>query len=182
MIDGLTFSEALKNEEETQMKPFEAKSGENTCNECATYDRCVELEKTGGVPHNGSRACKYFISEKSKQFNLLKKWQKRLYLTDWVVDFRPNSVPSDFVLQDCVGETEWQEVNKTAIIRIVKPDCYGQRIVPFDFEKTLVHELLHLKFCLLGESGNDLQDRYVHQLIDELARALVASEREVQNE
>lgn len=28
------------------MEPFEAKAGENTCNGCATYDRCVELEKS----------------------------------------------------------------------------------------------------------------------------------------
>ena len=44
--------------------------------------------------------------------------------------------------------------------------------VPYHPERTLIHELLHLKLCLLGESGNALQDRLAHQLIDDLADAL----------
>ena len=80
-------------------------------------------------------------------------------------------------LQNCAGETEWTESIKSARISILGEQYYGQRIVPFDAEKTLVHELLHLKFVLLGQSGNDFQDRYVHQLIDDLARAFVDAER-----
>lgn len=45
-----------------------------------------------------------------------------------------------------------------------------------DFEKTLVHELLHIKFCFLWGSGNDLQDRITHQLINDLAKSLVEVE------
>jgi hypothetical protein len=103
---------------------------------------------------------------------LLEKWQKRLLLTDWVIAIHANAKPGDFIGQNRAGETEWQEVNKAAVIRILNPEDYGERIIPYHFERTLVHELLHLKFCLLGESGNSLQDRYVHQLIDDLARAL----------
>lgn len=107
---------------------------------------------------------------------LLEKWQARLGLSEWTIDLKPESIPDDFTLQNVAGETEWTESNKCAVIRILREDCYGDRIVPFNWEKTLVHELLHLKFCLLGESGNDLQDRYVHQLIDDLARAFVWKE------
>lgn len=107
---------------------------------------------------------------------LLEKWKYRLGLQDWFIVLNDNAIPSDMMLDNVAGETEWTESNKTAVIRILREDCYGDRIVPFNFEKTLVHELLHLKFCLLGESGNDLQDRYVHQLIDDLARAFVAKE------
>lgn len=107
---------------------------------------------------------------------LLKKWKLRLGLTEWTIALRPESIPDDFTLQNVDSETELMESNKCAIIRILREDCYGDRIVPFNWEKTLVHELLHLKFCLLGESGNDLQDRYVHQLIDDLARAFVWKE------
>jgi hypothetical protein len=47
----------------------------------------------------------------------------------------------------------------------------------YDKEKTLVHELLHLKFSFLGESGNDLQDRVAHQVLNDLAKSLVDAKR-----
>jgi phage shock protein A len=50
-------------------------------------------------------------------------------------------------------------------------------MIPFDFEKTLVHELLHLKFSLLADKVEDMQSRYVHQMIDEMARSLVDAKR-----
>ena len=107
----------------------------------------------------------------SEKEQLLQKWQKRLGLSEWVIRLDADAIPSDMMLRDVAGETEWTESNKSAVIRILNESCYGDRIVPFNFEKTLIHELLHLKLCLLGESGNDFQDRYVHQLIDDLARA-----------
>lgn len=108
---------------------------------------------------------------------LLEKWKCRLGLQDWHIVLEADVIPSDMTLENVAGESEWTESNKCAVVRILREDCHGNRIAPFDFEKTLVHELLHLKFCLLGESGNDLQDRYVHQLIDDLARAFVKAER-----
>ncbi len=104
---------------------------------------------------------------------LLKEWQHRLGLDDWKIVLKEDCSPNDMVLKDVVGETEFEEVNKCAVIRIITEKDYGNRIIPFNFEKTLIHELLHLKFCLLGESGNDLQNRIVHQLIEDMAKALV---------
>ena len=62
------------------------------------------------------------------------------------------------------------------VVPVVRCGECKHSAVDFEDRKTLVHELLHLKFCLLGDSGNDLQDRYVHQLIDDLARAFVWKE------
>ena len=104
---------------------------------------------------------------------LLKEWQHRLGLDDWKIVLKEDCSPNDMVLKDVVGETSFEEVNKCAVIRIITEKDYGDRIIPFNFEKTLIHELLHLKFCLLGESGNDLQNRIVHQLIEDMAKALV---------
>ena len=101
----------------------------------------------------------------------LKYWQQLLGLGDWRIKL------SDLADLDAVGETEWQEVNKTAHIRILDPRAYGERIVPFDYEKTLVHELLHLKTCLLTDVDDPLQARVGHILIDDLARSLVAAKR-----
>ena len=104
---------------------------------------------------------------------LLKEWQHRLGLDDWKIVLKEDCSPNDMVLKDVVGETSFEEVNKCAVIRIITEKDYGDRIISFNFEKTLIHELLHLKFCLLSESGNDLQNRIVHQLIEDMAKALV---------
>lgn len=111
----------------------------------------------------------------------LRYWKHRLGLDDWVIKLKIDCSPDDMVLSGCCGESEWTESTKSAVIRILDPKFYGERIVPFNYEKTLVHELLHLKFCLLGESGNDLQDRLVHQLIDDMARALAYTDMDGDN-
>lgn len=80
-------------------------------------------------------------------------------------------------LNGCDGCTEWTECIKTARIEIIDPQYYGERIVPFDFEKTLVHELLHLKTCLVSDMVDEFQARYMHQMIDDLARAFVDAKR-----
>ena len=108
---------------------------------------------------------------------LLKQWVDILQLNDWTIKLKENCSPNEMRLNDVCGETEWGEVGKNALIKIISEKDYGDRIVPFDFEKTLVHELLHLKFCLLGESGNELQDRLIHQYIDDLAKAFIRAKR-----
>lgn len=108
---------------------------------------------------------------------LLKEWQTRLDLNDWVIDLRDNCRVCDFNLQDCAGECEWDIVHKCAVIRLMSESEYGDRIIPFDKEKTLVHELLHCKFALIDNSGNDIVDRCIHQLIEDMAKALVKAKR-----
>ena len=108
---------------------------------------------------------------------LLVEWQNRLGLQEWRIKLVTNCKPEDMALENCAGCTDWTESNKTARIEIVDPKYYGERITPFDFEKTLVHELLHLKTCLLSSHVDDLQERYMHQMIDDLARAFVSAKR-----
>jgi hypothetical protein len=107
---------------------------------------------------------------------LLEEWQERLFLNAWRIIIRPKCKPDE--MPDCWGRTEWEEVNKTARIDIVDPDCLTDKMIPFDFEEVLVHELLHLKFCLLSDNSDEnMESRYVHQLIDEMARSLVDAKR-----
>lgn len=108
---------------------------------------------------------------------LLEEWQKRLGLQDWRIKLCNNCKPDEMTMKDVAGCTEWTESIKTARIEIIDPQYYGERIVPFDFEKTLVHELLHLKTCLVSDQVYDLQARYMHQMIDDLARAFVDAKR-----
>ena len=108
---------------------------------------------------------------------LLSEWQNRLGLQDWRIKLVPNCKPEKMQLDECDGCTSWAESIKAAQIEIIDPQYYGERIVPFDFEKTLVHELLHLKTCLVSEDVSDFQTRYMHQMIDDLARAFVDAKR-----
>ena len=108
---------------------------------------------------------------------LLAEWQDRLELTEWRIKLVDNCEPENMTLEGCAGCTDWSESIKTARIEIIDPKYYGARIVPFDYEKTLVHELLHLKTCLVSDQVNDLQARYMHQMIDDLARAFVDAKR-----
>ena len=110
-------------------------------------------------------------------YKLLYEWQRRLGLTDWCIKLCDNQEPDKMTLEECAGATEWTESIKTARIEIIDPKFYGDRIKPFDYEKTLVHELLPLKFSLISLDVNDLQTRYVHQIIDDLARAFVDAKR-----
>lgn len=108
---------------------------------------------------------------------LLKEWQHRLGLDDWHIALNANAIPSDFEEPDRQGECTYGYVGKDAMILILDEKYYGKRVVPQDKEKTLVHELLHCKFCLLNESENPLQNMVVHQLIDDLAKAFVKAKR-----
>jgi len=107
----------------------------------------------------------------------LKKWTKRLGLEGWRIVLKTDVHPNDMAIENSVGISDWTECSKTAVIQILGEQYYGNRIIPFDAEKTLVHELLHLKFSVLDGSGNDVHDRLLHQMIDDLARALVDAER-----
>lgn len=112
----------------------------------------------------------------SKQMEeLLNEWTKRLGLTDWTIRLEEDLY--ELTEPGCSGCTEFNEVGKSARIELIHPSAYGERIVPYDKEKTLVHELLHLKFWFLQDTDNELQDRLVHQLIDDMAKALVNAKR-----
>lgn len=117
----------------------------------------------------------------SKEEKLLNEWQQRLGLTDWVITLRYNCKQDDMELGEVAGETDWVNVNKTANIRIVSKEVYGSRIIKYDFERILVHELLHVKFQYLQIESNSYEakvfDEVQHQLIEDLAQALVMAKR-----
>lgn len=105
---------------------------------------------------------------------LFKEWKKILNLEDWRIKFYPLEKQEDLGDKTYNALTTWEESNKTATIQILNPEEADQG---FDYEETLVHELLHLKFCLLHNDINDFEGRYIHQLIDDIARAFVEVKR-----
>lgn len=108
---------------------------------------------------------------------LLSEWKDRLGLSDWRIVLSDKCSPQEMELENVDGCTTWEESIKSAKIQILDEKYYGDRIVPFDFEKTLIHELLHIKTSLISDTENDLQNRVAHQIIDDLARAFVDAKR-----
>lgn len=116
------------------------------------------------------------------ELNLLNEWQERLGLQDWVIRLYPNCERKEVDEGNSIGETLWQTTNKTAIIKIMAEKEYDEEyMIPYDFEKTLVHELLHIKFSLIDKDLNTYEgivaEQVRHQLIDDLARAFVMAKR-----
>lgn len=105
-------------------------------------------------------------------------WREKLVLTDWTIKFEANVDPEDMVVDEASGCTSWQESTKTAHIQILNKDRYKNRVAPFDVEQTIVHELLHLKLTFLSSECDQLQERVVHQLIDDLAKSFVNARRD----
>ena len=116
------------------------------------------------------------MTEHEKLFN---EWVERLGLTDWHFTFKTNVRPENMGYPDAEGCTLWTESTKCAWIDIIDekfiPETATAR--PFDFERTLVHELLHCKLSLLGGEKDSLQERVCHAIIDDLARAFVDAKR-----
>lgn len=80
-----------------------------------------------------------------------------------------------------IVETTWETTNKCARIKVISKEEYEERMLAYDFEKILVHELLHCKFSMIDKDLNTYEgivaEQARHQLIDDLARALVMAKR-----
>lgn len=94
----------------------------------------------------------------TEEQRLLEKWQKKLCLQEWRIKLVTHLRPEEMSVSNATGCTDWSESIKTARIEIINPACYGDRIVPFNFEKTLVHELLHLKFSFWCQDEYSVAD------------------------
>lgn len=110
---------------------------------------------------------------------LLAEWKKRLGLKEWHIVLKQNCRPEEMAMKEVEGCTTWVETTRCAWIDMLDPAFYPTNVVGrgADFERCLVHELLHLKLCLVQDVENDLQARYMHQMIDDLARAFVDAKR-----
>lgn len=113
---------------------------------------------------------------------LLEEWQERLGLMDWCIVLRINVKQDDFEGEEpVVGQTNWQNISKTAVIKVLDEKLYGDRIIKYDFERILLHELLHIKFNILQQDPFNYESRvyddFQHQLLEDLAQALIMAKR-----
>ena len=116
-----------------------------------------------------------------KANELFEKWRKVFHLESWEIVFqwcvrRPYMNDSE---PDSMGCTTFDMVSRQAIIQMLDPVDFHDGLFSYDYEKTLVHELLHIKFAELDYSGDTLRDNLTHQMVNDLAKAFVAVSREV---
>lgn len=113
--------------------------------------------------------------------DLLNEWKIRLGLQNWNIILRYNCEPSDLELQEVSGETSYVSSTRVASIRILSEKYFSDRMLVYDFEEILVHELLHIKFAYLQNQNGTYESKIlqekIHQLIEDLAQSLVMAKR-----
>ena len=110
---------------------------------------------------------------------LLLKWVSILKLGDWDIRFKWKCDPMRMAIQNSAGCTSYNDICRQAVIEIAdlsqyQPDMQG---FDLDYERILVHELMHLKMSILDTGESEIQNKAVHILVDSLAQALVKANR-----
>ena len=108
--------------------------------------------------------------------SLMQEWVNRLGLQSWKIKLLTKQKADEMSERDSDGCVDYAECSRTARIELIDPESYGERVVPYDEEKTLVHELMHLKMSLFFES-DPLLERVAHIILNDLAEALVDAKR-----
>lgn len=131
--------------------------------------------------NNTEGECSRVVEEHDAEA-LLGEWVKRLGLEDWLINLEVNVDVKE--MENADGITYYEDTIKTAKIRIGSEGEREsiERRIKYDFERILVHELLHIKFGVL-DIGTPMTyeakvtDSVMHQLIEDLAQALVLAKR-----
>lgn len=116
------------------------------------------------------------IKDKKELIELLKEWQHRLFLDDWII--KAAIVDKEELDEDLAGHNSFIFTNKSAMIKLAKiEEEDNDRIAKCCMEYTLVHELLHCKMNLFSNLNSDYESAYLeaheHQLLDEIAKSLI---------
>ena len=113
--------------------------------------------------------------------DLLNEWVERLGLQNWRIKLKINQ-DEEQMRENTAGNVDFIEEIRCAVIKIISESDYPKdSVLEYDFERILVHELLHIKFTLFDNTRwldeTNMPDRHLHQLIDDMARALVCAKR-----
>ena len=116
------------------------------------------------------------FTSSEQMYNCLKEWKERLFLQDWIIKVKLVE-PDEMNLKDGCGENIYVIENKCCVIKILKPEFYGDRIVKYCAEEILIHELLHCKYNWVERDYNSIEVAYYdtleHSLLEQMAKSLL---------
>ena len=120
------------------------------------------------------RLPKMFIETEEELLGLAKEWQKRLLLSDWIINFSLVTA-REMSEVDLAGESDVQWINRCGVVNILRKEEIPQDIIAKQpMELVLVHELLHFKFMMFDNES--LEGCYFsekqHQLLEDMAKSL----------
>lgn len=109
---------------------------------------------------------------------LCNEWVEILGLQDWEIHLYWQCKPDEIPVHEAEGATVLVESTKEAQIFILDEKYAKCEPFKFDFERDLVHELLHLKTNIMtDENEHSYQARLMHTLVDDMAKAFVKVKR-----
>ena len=110
---------------------------------------------------------------------LCKRWQEILKLNDW--DVRVNlGRPDELSEPDREGEVFINIAKGEALIYLLDPDIQYDFPFPYDMEKVLVHELLHLSCATFEPEDDPLRHDLWERMVEQTAKTLVELQRKVE--
>ena len=120
------------------------------------------------------RLPKMFIETEEELLSLAREWQKRLLLSDWIINFSLVTA-REMSEVDLAGESDVQWINRCGVVNILRKEEIPQDIIAKQpMELVLVHELLHFKFMMFDNES--LEGCYFsekqHQLLEDIAKSL----------
>ena len=111
---------------------------------------------------------------KKISYEYLTYYKNVLGLSDWNIVCKVKRA-KDMELDSVQGEVKYSMVGRYAVVSVLDCDDWDNDDFSQDEEKTLVHELLHLKFDLVEVKQN--MDTLHHQLLDDISKAIVSARR-----
>lgn len=100
----------------------------------------------------------------------MNEWIERLGLKDWDIKLKMHCHPDE--MEECCGLTVYNIIHKQAIIKLLDQAMYNNPDFPYNTPRTILHELLHLKFAIIDDMGDELYRRCIHMMVDEFAGIL----------
>lgn len=105
--------------------------------------------------------------------DLCQKWQTLLRLRDWDIDVELFSA-REFSGEDRQGEVFYDISTGQAIIHLLDVDTKLDTPFPYDLEKVLVHELLHLHFAIFEPEQEDkLRHDLWERTVERMAKTML---------
>ena len=112
-------------------------------------------------------------------YGLCQKWQDILKLNNWDIVIKLGR-QDELSEPDREGEVFINIAKGEALIHLLDPDIQYDFPFPYDMEKVLVHELLHLSCATFEPEEDPLRHDLWERMIEQTAKTLVEFQRKVE--